>query len=67
MDKYQVLEFWLCLLFYQSQMIIMTGIRNVLLNIALNSGQYNILANVLSVTSLIRLSDLLKQAHIFGL
>jgi len=56
-----------CLLFYQSQMIIMTGIRNVLLNAALNSGQYNILANVLSVTSLIRLSDLLKQAHIFGL
>lgn len=55
-----------CLLFYQSQMIIMTGIRNVLLNAALNSGQYNILANVLSVTSLIRLSDLLKQAHIFG-
>lgn len=45
----------------------MTGIRNVLLNAALNSGQYNILANVLSVTSLIRLSDLLKQAHIFGL
>lgn len=57
----------MCLLFYQSQMIIMTGIRNVLLNAALNSGQYNILANVLSVTSLIRLSDLLKQAHIFGL
>lgn len=56
-----------CLLFYQSQMIIMTGIRNVLLNAALNSGQYNILANVLSVTSLIRLSDLLKQAHIFSL
>lgn len=36
-----------------------------LLDIFSDLGQYNILADVLNVSSLIRMSDLLEQAHIF--